>query len=164
MTQTAVADKEHVRKEAGARNPLLATWNSVIGKKVVMAVTGAVLVLFVIAHMVGNLKIFSGPDEINAYSRFLREVGYAGTGLRATAVDRPHRACLLAWFCTSPRRTQLTIMNRQGAPGRLRHQERRGDHLGRADHALGRRAAARFHRVSPVPLHGGHGRISARAV
>jgi succinate dehydrogenase / fumarate reductase cytochrome b subunit len=46
-----------------------------VGKKVVMAVTGVVLILFVIAHMLGNLKIFSGPDEINAYSRFLREVG-----------------------------------------------------------------------------------------
>src|SRR6201997_3162877 len=53
----------------------LALWHTMIGKKVVMAVTGAVLVLFVIAHMLGNLKIYSGPDEINAYSRFLREVG-----------------------------------------------------------------------------------------
>jgi succinate dehydrogenase / fumarate reductase cytochrome b subunit len=46
-----------------------------IGKKLVMAVTGVVLIGFVIAHMVGNLKIYSGPSEINAYSRFLREVG-----------------------------------------------------------------------------------------
>jgi succinate dehydrogenase / fumarate reductase cytochrome b subunit len=29
----------------------------------------------VIAHMLGNHKIFSGPNEINAYSKFLREVG-----------------------------------------------------------------------------------------
>ena len=50
-------------------------WDSAIGKKVVMAVTGAVLVAFVIAHMLGNLKIFAGPTEINAYSRFLRTVG-----------------------------------------------------------------------------------------
>jgi succinate dehydrogenase / fumarate reductase cytochrome b subunit len=57
-------------------NRLLALWGSVIGKKVVMAVTGAVLILFVIAHMAGNLKIFSGPTEINDYSRFLREVAY----------------------------------------------------------------------------------------
>ena len=41
-----------------------------IGKKVVMAVTGVVLVGFVLVHMLGNLKIFLGPDEINAYSRF----------------------------------------------------------------------------------------------
>ena len=56
-------------------NRLIALWDTVIGKKVVMAITGVVLILFVIAHMIGNLKIFSGPNEINAYSRFLREVG-----------------------------------------------------------------------------------------
>jgi succinate dehydrogenase / fumarate reductase, cytochrome b subunit len=53
----------------------LAFWHTMVGKKIVMAVTGVVLIGFVIAHMLGNLKIFSGPDEINAYSRFLREVG-----------------------------------------------------------------------------------------
>src|SRR5580704_18505070 len=68
MSESTVAAK-------APANRLLALWSGVIGKKVVMAVTGAVLILFVIAHMVGNLKIFSGPGEINAYSRFLREVG-----------------------------------------------------------------------------------------
>lgn len=58
-----------------APNRLFAFWHSMVGKKVVMAVTGVVLVGFVIGHMLGNLKIFSGPGEINAYSRFLREVG-----------------------------------------------------------------------------------------
>lgn len=57
------------------QNPALALWCTTIGKKIVMGVTGAILILFVIAHMIGNLKIFSGPQEINAYSRFLREVG-----------------------------------------------------------------------------------------
>jgi succinate dehydrogenase / fumarate reductase cytochrome b subunit len=69
MTESTVAAKN-------APNRLFALWASVIGKKVVMAVTGAVLVLFVMAHMAGNLKIFSGPTEINDYSRFLREVAY----------------------------------------------------------------------------------------
>ena len=58
-----------------ARNRVMAFWHTMIGKKVVMAVTGIVLIGFVFGHMAGNLKIFSGPDEINAYSRFLREVG-----------------------------------------------------------------------------------------
>jgi succinate dehydrogenase / fumarate reductase, cytochrome b subunit len=58
-----------------ASNRLMALWRTVIGKKVVMAVTGLVLVGFVIGHMLGNLKIFAGPNEINAYSQFLREVG-----------------------------------------------------------------------------------------
>ena len=58
-----------------ASNPVLALWRIVVGKKVVMAVAGVVLVGFVIAHMLGNLKVFGGSDEINAYSRFLRKVG-----------------------------------------------------------------------------------------
>src|SRR3984893_18340110 len=62
-------------RKVAVTNPVFALWHTQIGKKVVMAVTGVVLVLFVIAHMLGNLKIFTGPDEINPYSPFLREVG-----------------------------------------------------------------------------------------
>jgi succinate dehydrogenase / fumarate reductase cytochrome b subunit len=46
-----------------------------VGQKVVMAVTGIILVAFVIAHMLGNLKIFIGAEAIDHYARFLREVG-----------------------------------------------------------------------------------------
>ena len=56
-----------------AGSSVVALWRTMIGKKVVMAVTGVVLVGFVIVHMVGNLKIFSGPDEINANSRSAME-------------------------------------------------------------------------------------------
>jgi succinate dehydrogenase / fumarate reductase, cytochrome b subunit len=63
-----------------ASHRVTAFWHTMIGKKVVMAVTGVVLVGFVIAHMFGNLKIFAGPDEIDAYSRFLREVGMPELG------------------------------------------------------------------------------------
>jgi succinate dehydrogenase / fumarate reductase cytochrome b subunit len=56
-------------------NPVVALWSTVVGKKVVMAVTGVVLVGFVIGHMVGNLKIFLGAKAINDYAAFLREVG-----------------------------------------------------------------------------------------
>ena len=66
---------EVVRRSVAAPHRVLAFWHTMIGKKVAMAVTGVVLVGFVIAHMLGNLKIFTGPDQINAYSRFLREAG-----------------------------------------------------------------------------------------
>lgn len=46
-------------------------WDSTNGKKVVMAVTGAVLFIFVIVHMAGNLQTFEGPETLNAYSKFL---------------------------------------------------------------------------------------------
>jgi len=47
---------------------LTAIFTTTIGRKVIMALTGIVLVLFVLGHMVGNLLIFAGPDAINAYA------------------------------------------------------------------------------------------------
>jgi succinate dehydrogenase / fumarate reductase, cytochrome b subunit len=50
-------------------------WQSTNGKKAVMAVTGAILFLFVIGHLLGNLQVFDGPDRLNAYGRFLKNLG-----------------------------------------------------------------------------------------
>jgi len=98
-----------------APNRLLVLWGSVIGKKIVMALTGAVLILFVLMHMVGNLKIFSGPEEINAYSRFLREVAYPELGYgQLLWIVRIVLLICAALHITAA--TQLTIMNRQARP------------------------------------------------
>jgi succinate dehydrogenase / fumarate reductase cytochrome b subunit len=51
-----------------------AVLTSSIGSKVIMALTGVGLVLFVIGHMAGNLQMFIGPDAINAYGVTLRKV------------------------------------------------------------------------------------------
>jgi succinate dehydrogenase / fumarate reductase cytochrome b subunit len=48
---------------------------SLIGKKVLMAVTGVVLLAFVLGHMIGNLKVFQGPAHFDAYAEGLRTVG-----------------------------------------------------------------------------------------
>ncbi|MEU5951547.1 succinate dehydrogenase [Streptomyces sp. NPDC047525] len=50
-------------------------WDSSVGKKTVMAVSGLIMLLYLIAHMIGNLKIFFGPAEINHYAHWLRTVG-----------------------------------------------------------------------------------------
>ncbi len=50
-------------------------WASTIGKKAVMAVSGLLLLAFVFAHMVGNLKTFLGADELNHYAGWLRTIG-----------------------------------------------------------------------------------------
>ncbi|MEU9888233.1 succinate dehydrogenase cytochrome b subunit [Sphaerisporangium sp. NPDC051011] len=60
------------RPVRGGRPSLLGTSN---GRKAVMAVSGAVLVLFLIGHMLGNLKIFLGEDSFNSYAEWLRTVG-----------------------------------------------------------------------------------------
>lgn len=53
---------------------LTAALKSSIGSKVVMAVTGLALVLFVIIHMAGNLQMFAGQDAMNQYGVTLRKM------------------------------------------------------------------------------------------
>ncbi|WP_372451792.1 succinate dehydrogenase cytochrome b subunit [Catellatospora tritici] len=48
---------------------------STVGQKVIMAVSGALLVLFLLAHMIGNLKIFFGAQTFDSYAHWLREIG-----------------------------------------------------------------------------------------
>jgi succinate dehydrogenase / fumarate reductase cytochrome b subunit len=50
-------------------------WQSTNGKKVVMAVTGVMMFGFVVGHMLGNLQMFESKEHINAYSRFLHNLG-----------------------------------------------------------------------------------------
>jgi succinate dehydrogenase / fumarate reductase, cytochrome b subunit len=50
-------------------------FGSSIGRKILMAVTGLVLIGFVIGHLVGNLQVFQDPDHINGYAQFLRGLG-----------------------------------------------------------------------------------------
>lgn len=48
---------------------------SSIGRKILMAVTGVILLGFVAGHLVGNLQIFEHPDRINGYAHFLQSLG-----------------------------------------------------------------------------------------
>lgn len=81
---------------------------SSVGKKYLMAGTGAVMVLFVIGHMAGNLQFFLGPEAINRYGHFLQS---------NVEVLWPVRLALLAvialhiWSATS-----LTLENRAARP------------------------------------------------
>ena len=47
-------------------------FKSSVGRKFIMAITGMAMFLFVVAHMVGNLQIFLGAEEINRYGAFLQ--------------------------------------------------------------------------------------------
>lgn len=49
-------------------------YGSAIGKKWVMAVTGIALLGYVLVHMLGNLKVYLGPEDLNHYGEFLREL------------------------------------------------------------------------------------------
>jgi len=54
---------------------LPAFYQSSVGKKIIVALTGIILILFVIGHLLGNLQIFLGPDWVNGYAEHLRKLG-----------------------------------------------------------------------------------------
>lgn len=53
---------------------LLRFWNSSIGKKLIVALTGLILVGFLLGHMAGNLLVFQGRGAINEYAAFLHHM------------------------------------------------------------------------------------------
>jgi succinate dehydrogenase / fumarate reductase, cytochrome b subunit len=89
-------------------------YRTTVGKKVVMAVTGAGLLLYVVVHMLGNLTVFSGADAIDGYGRRLREIG-AVWPTRVALL-----ACVALHFVAA---YQLTAKARK-ARGRYEHRRR----------------------------------------
>ncbi len=90
-------------------------FGSSIGLKYVMAVTGLLLVVYVVGHMLGNLLIFVGRDALNAYAETLQ----SSTMLLWTA-----RVVLLAVFvvhigCGA----KLAMSNRDARPIRYAHND-----------------------------------------
>ena len=65
---------------------LRAFWASTIGKKIVMAVTGLIGVGYVVLHMLGNLQVFLGPAQFNAYAHFLKALGELLWALRLVLI------------------------------------------------------------------------------
>jgi succinate dehydrogenase / fumarate reductase cytochrome b subunit len=61
-------------------------YGSMVGKKVVMGVTGLIGIGFVIIHSLGNLLVFRGSAAINSYSHFLKSTGELLWGLRLVLV------------------------------------------------------------------------------
>ncbi|MEO6997966.1 MAG: succinate dehydrogenase [Terracoccus sp.] len=60
----------NVREGRVRRPPVIPSWVL----KVVMAVSGIVFALYVLVHMIGNLKVFTGADHFNEYAHWLRTV------------------------------------------------------------------------------------------
>ncbi len=62
------------RKDAALTSANSFAWaffDSSVGAKIIIALTGLGLVGFSVFHMIGNLKVFQGPDAINGYAYFL---------------------------------------------------------------------------------------------
>jgi succinate dehydrogenase / fumarate reductase cytochrome b subunit len=94
---------------------LLSFYRSALGKKTVMAVTGILLFGFVLVHMLGNLKLYQGPEKLNSYAEWLREVGSPAlphSGLLWIA----RIVLLFAVVMHIVSATQLTLLNRRARP------------------------------------------------
>jgi succinate dehydrogenase / fumarate reductase, cytochrome b subunit len=59
-------------------------WQTTVGKKATMAVTGFILFGFVVGHLIGNLQIFLPPEKINHYSATLKSLPALLWGARIT--------------------------------------------------------------------------------
>jgi succinate dehydrogenase / fumarate reductase, cytochrome b subunit len=89
-------------------NPLLAFYQSSIGKKIIVAVTGLILIVYVLGHLLGNLQIYWSADRLNVYAEFLHSLGPLLWLIRVF---------LLAAFLSHIVATiQLTVENRRAKP------------------------------------------------
>jgi succinate dehydrogenase / fumarate reductase, cytochrome b subunit len=64
-------------RSAKRRKPfLLDLYSTAVGKKYAMGLSGIALMGFVLAHMIGNLKIYMGESDLNEYAEFLKKLAY----------------------------------------------------------------------------------------
>ncbi|MFM8781418.1 MAG: succinate dehydrogenase cytochrome b subunit, partial [Gemmatimonadota bacterium] len=118
-------------------------WASTVGKKTVMAVTGIMLVGFVVAHMLGNLQMFIGAEAMNKYAALLKSTGellwVARAGLLVAAVLHITAAY------------QLTMINRAARPEGYAKQEPQASTIASRSMRLGGVILAAF-----IVFHLGH--------
>ena len=100
----------------------LAFYSTSVGKKWVMAVTGIMLLGFVLVHMIGNLKLYLGEEDINKYGVALRNLG--GDLVPHTSILWALRLGLIVAFVLHIHAAYaLTRMNQRARP--VRYQSRR---------------------------------------
>ena len=105
--------------------PLLVRfYRSAVGKKWVMAITGIILLGFILAHMIGNLKLYLSKEEINLYGEALRDM--PGHLLPRTVLLWTIRVVLtLAFVFHIHSAIGLTRINRKARPAASQYQSKR---------------------------------------
>src|SRR5262245_12437682 len=86
----------------------LTFYGTSIGKKVVMAITGLILVGFVIGHMLGNLQVFVSANQMNEYAAMLKANAELLWGVRMVLLGAVMLHIVAA--------VQLTRMSQRGRP------------------------------------------------
>jgi succinate dehydrogenase cytochrome b subunit len=88
---------------------LLAFWRSTLGKKVVMGVTGLIMIIWLVLHMAGNLQAFAGADKLNGYAAILH-----GPAHELLLLSRVVLLASLILHVIAA--LQLSVMSRQARP------------------------------------------------
>ena len=83
-------------------------YHSTLGKKYIMALSGLGLFGFVVAHMLGNLQVFLGPEPLNNYAVFLKS--------KPTLLWSARLGLLALVFLHILTAVQLTLRNRAARP------------------------------------------------
>jgi succinate dehydrogenase / fumarate reductase cytochrome b subunit len=112
----------YIRSRLASRVAVAATgahpagiYATAVGKKYAMAISGIVLMAFVLAHMVGNLKLYAGAGPMDEYSHWLRTVG--GPELPPRLLLYIERAVLLTALVIHVHAAYaLTRINRRARP------------------------------------------------
>lgn len=94
---------------------LLDFYGSAIGKKAVMAVTGIILLGFVLTHMIGNLHLYQSADRMNEYGEYLRTIGEPILP-RSGFLWIVRSVLILAFVFHIHSAVTLAMMNRQSRP------------------------------------------------
>ncbi len=89
-------------------NPFNFFWKSSIGKKWLVALTGLVLVGYILGHLIGNLQVFFSETKINAYATFLHSMPGALWTIRLFLIT-----CLVLHVVTT---IKLVLENRAARP------------------------------------------------
>jgi succinate dehydrogenase / fumarate reductase cytochrome b subunit len=123
-TRTRRGPEPHLPGGRHRRAWALELYRSYVGKKYVMAISGMVLMLYILLHMIGNLKLYLGPEQINTYGEFLRTFGEPA--LPRTVFLWIVRIGLIAAFVLHIHAAYaLTVANRQARGGGKRYRSKR---------------------------------------
>jgi succinate dehydrogenase / fumarate reductase, cytochrome b subunit len=105
---------------------LLDLYSTAVGKKYVMAITGIIGIGYVIAHMVGNLKVYlgrvNGEFDIDTYGEFLRDL-LVPIFPRTIALWILRSVLIVALALHLHAAYSLTVMNRRARP--VKYQSKR---------------------------------------
>lgn len=96
--------------------------NSQVGRKFLTGITGVLLILYVIFHLMGNLSIFGDPNAMNNYSAFLHSLGpllwVVRVGLAAVFIIHAWIGISIWWNKKKARPQKYKVYSSKGGPSK----------------------------------------------